>query len=69
MKRFRKSSAIAAFQTSLTPSPVTPLYQIIVDNFDCAMTHAMAMITIGPSVHEEANYDETIPRVKKRGYE
>ena len=68
MRRFRKSSAKVAYLKPIrkedVPS-VTMFRQFIIDNFDCAVTHALAMITIGPPGNREVDYDDMIPQIKK----
>ena len=68
MRRFRKSSAVAAYIKTLKKGEVfsvAAFQQFVIDNFDCAVTHALAMITIGPSGGEDVDYDDMIPSITK----
>ena len=68
MRRFRKSAAIDSYLKTVEGSRESSgnkLRQYIADNFDCKVTHALAMISIGPPCDENDSYDDTIPRISK----
>ena len=44
---------------------MSKLRHLVIENFHCAVTHAPAMITIGPAEEGETNYDAKIPRIMK----
>ena len=69
MRRFRKSSAIAAYLKTHgsedESNNISHFHQFVIDNFDCNVTHALAIITIGPPGVSDKNYDECILWIKK----